>query len=201
MYSRMVYMLAARCSFLIEVSWVFRVMRRNLSLLPSVIYSLQATLLFLLGIWQILEGPRIFCVFLQCEFHVSTFFRDLRTILLDSTKRNLDRLAISASSSKMPYGWQTCTGWKEKFVRHYRRWILHLCDLMGIHVKNLQNWSWPWISRSKILFFLHCILLITKVKLYQGTMDRNLIVLLKNDKKVNITCVLTATLLFWIKFH
>ena len=51
-------------------------------------------------------------------------------------------------------------------------------------------------------FLFHCILLIAKVKLFQGTIGRNLIVLLKNGRKVSQSfdtadaCVLTAILLF-----
>ena len=44
-------------------------------------------------------------------------------------------------------------------------------DFTKIHGKNLsQYWLWSWIFwRSKFFFFLHCILLITKVKLLQAT--------------------------------
>ena len=37
----------------------------------------------------------------------------------------------------------------------------------------------------KVSFFLHFILLVTKVKVLQGTMSRNRIVLLKNSEKVS----------------
>ena len=57
-----------------------------------------------------------------------------------------------------------CAEWKEKFLRGYRRWILHL-SFGG----NTCKESWLWISRSKKFFrFLNCILFIAKVKLFQG---------------------------------
>ena len=34
-------------------------------------------------------------------------------------------------------------------------------------------------------FFLYCVLLVTKIKLFQETISRNLIVLLKNGEKVS----------------
>ena len=38
---------------------------------------------------------------------------------------------------------------------------------------------------QKIFFLLHCILFITRAKLFQGTTGRNLIVLLQNGEKVS----------------
>ena len=61
--------------------------------------------------------------------------------------------------------------------------------------RKVMNSIQPWISRLKFpLFFLRCILLITKVKFFQRTTSRNVIVVLKNDKRV-----LTATLCFWTR--
>ena len=56
------------------------------------------------------------------------------------------------------------------------------------------------------VFLLHCVLLIAKVKLFQETIGRRLIVLLKkwqnNDFFNQLTLrTLTATLWFWIRFH
>ena len=54
--------------------------------------------------------------------------------------------------------------------------------------------------QDQILFF-HCILFITKIKLFQGTIGHKLLIgvilVLKNGEKVNTTRVLTATLWFW----
>ena len=54
---------------------------------------------------------------------------------------------------------------------------LYIFDLIELYVKILLK-----IVRNRF-FFLHCILLITKVKLSQETVGRNLTVLLKNGKK------------------
>ena len=55
-------------------------------------------------------------------------------------------------------------------------------DLMEIHVKNLpQNLN----LKVTTFFFRHCTPFITKVKLFQATIGRNLIVLLKNGNKVS----------------
>ena len=64
-----------------------------------------------------------------------------------------------------------CTGWKEKFVRGYHG---NSIDLMEMRVKKYK-------ANFFSFFFWNCILLITKVKLFQGTID--LIVVLKNVQK------------------
>ena len=64
------------------------------------------------------------------------------------------------------------------------------CDLIETLVKNLpQNWSWPWISRSK---FFSIVFYSSRSK----TFPKNLIVLFF---WLFYACVLTATLWFWTR--
>ena len=67
--------------------------------------------------------------------------------------------------------WKYVQGGKTKFVRGCR-WILHL-RFDGTKLFLTLNF------KVKILFFFHCTLIITEVKLFQRTIGCNLIVLLK----------------------
>ena len=55
-------------------------------------------------------------------------------------------------------------------------------DLMEIHVKNLLQIDLEF--QSQHFFLLHYILFSTKKKFFQETIGRNMMILLKNGKKV-----------------
>ena len=78
-------------------------------------------------------------------------------------------------------------------------WISYVIRDGTIHLwEAVSTYVYTLLSLSLLLSLrldLHCILLMTKVKLFQGIIGRNLIVLLKNGKMLKlITRVLTATL-------
>ena len=76
--------------------------------------------------------------------------------------------------------------WGEKFVHGYHRWILHLRFDWNTSKEPAVKLIFTLNFKVKKYFFLQCILVIAKVKLFQGTIGCNLItVLLKNGEKVS----------------
>ena len=87
----------------------------------------------------------------------------------------------------------------KKNLSYFHTWI----STPSIWYKEPRKIDFNLEFQGKLFFFfLYCIPLITKIKLSQGTIDRNLIVFLKNGKKVSYlfntanAWVLTATLWF-----